>query len=87
MKKKALHTEEEAKKMSTAELCDDDLNIVTGGAMNGSSADDPSGYQISERMRVQTCAQVQTNYNAQSENSEDVDKFLPGTLDYAKNNT
>lgn len=86
-----MRTEEHAKSMSAVELCDDDLNTVTGGAMIvnhnmasineltqpnrnssalgeslqklstgmkiNSSADDPSGYQISERMRVQIRAQ------------------------------
>ena len=108
MKKKSLRTEEETKKLSTAELCDGDLDTVTGGAMNvnrnssalskslgklssgmkiNSSADDPSGYQISERMRVQIRALDQANYNAQSGSYDGGDKFLPGTLDYAKNNT
>lgn len=104
-----------------AELCDDELDTVTGGAMIvnhnmasineltqlnhnasalnkslqklssgmtvNSSADDPSGYQISERMRVQIRALDQENCNAQSGSYDGGDKFLPGTIDYAKNNT
>ena len=83
MKKKALCTEEHTKNVSAVEICDDDMNIVAGGAVNGSAENDPSGYQIGERMRVQSCAPDQTNYGAQNASGETVDKFLPGTIDYA----
>ena len=97
MKKKALRTEEDVKNMSAVELCDADLDDITGGAMIvnhnmaasneltqlnrnssalskslqklstgmeiNSSADDPSGYQISERMRVQIRALDQADKN------------------------
>ena len=84
--KKTLYTDGQEKNLTAVELCDADLDDVTGGAMIvnhnmaaintltqlnrnssalskslqklstgmkiNSSADDPSGYQISERMRA-----------------------------------
>ena len=45
------------------------LQKLSTGMKINSSADDPSGYQISERMRVQIRSLNQANYNAQNGNS------------------
>ena len=43
------------------------LAKLSSGMKINSAADDPSGYQISERMRVQIRALDQANYNSQNE--------------------
>lgn len=42
------------------------LNKLSTGMKINSASDDPSGYQISERMRVQIRSLDQANYNAQN---------------------
>ena len=42
------------------------LQKLSSGMKINSAADDPSGYQISERMRVQIRSLDQANYNAQN---------------------
>ena len=83
MKKKALPMEEHTENESVVEICDDDMNTVVGGVVNDSAEGDSSDYQISDRMKVQSCAPDQANYNAQNASGETMDKFLPGTIEYA----
>ena len=69
----AIKTEVETLSKKLAELTEEELAQVSGGAMQSigmkinSSSDDPSGYQISERMRVQIRSRDQANFNPQNE--------------------
>ena len=69
----AIKTEVETLSKQLAELTEEELAQVSGGAMQSigmkinSSSDDSSGYQISERMRVQIRSRDQANFNPQNE--------------------
>lgn len=60
----ALGTLEQLNKQQSA--LENSLQKLSSGMEINSAADDPSGYQISERMRGQVRALEQANYNAQN---------------------